>query len=597
MANKPIVSIPVDATQFQAFYDLFKEYEAQVEAMPDEWKKQNDAVHRGAQELYGFKSAAHDALTSAADSMRETADALRAATDAQKEFFAAAGGGDKTLKSMAKSAKALGTDIFGIGKHLTRLGVLGLGGITSAVALARMIDGSVNTLASSNVKARELNLPIGAEDAFSKAYERFDLSGSDLHKMADVQADVTQWGPLISAGMSSEEIQKDSVTQLTADFAQKASTQYASWMKQGMPALSMAHAYGFDSILSRDQLQAESRYHPEDWSKADKQYQDFAKRFAVDQNLADQSSQVKAALGADWQQVLTAFNTDLAKAGPELLSLADAATKAAVKLLDIAGPQVKEFIDAVMNPPTAATPPGTVYPNTATGGFKKAGDWLRGNVGGNFPGNEAGHLIGSDVLGMYLRRGGYMRYMKDHNISLGDVMSADEKLFSLPPGILSALRSKESSNGKKFIGLPLKNGQQAVGDWQMLAPTMQQYLPGGDRVDPLAEAYAESKFLAHLSKKYNGDIDKMLAAHNWGEGNLDRDINGYTDDKGVVHKGHGDQWEQFAPSETQDLIKVVRQLISAMNTNTQRQSKTPTLRVENHTAAQVSQAMNAAKAQ
>jgi hypothetical protein len=49
--------------------------------------------------------------------------------------------------------------------------------------------------------------------------------------------------------------------------------------------------------------------------------------------------------------------------------------------------------------------------------------------------------------------------------------------------------------------------------------------------------------LAALNGKYGGDTDKVLAAYNWGEGNLDRAI-----------KKYGDDWYSHAPHETQNYV-------------------------------------------
>jgi hypothetical protein len=38
MANKPIIQINVDDEQFKSFFELYKQFHANVEELPDEWR-------------------------------------------------------------------------------------------------------------------------------------------------------------------------------------------------------------------------------------------------------------------------------------------------------------------------------------------------------------------------------------------------------------------------------------------------------------------------------------------------------------------------------------------------------------------------------
>ena len=61
-----------------------------------------------------------------------------------------------------------------------------------------------------------------------------------------------------------------------------------------------------------------------------------------------------------------------------------------------------------------------------------------------------------------------------------------------------------------------------------------------DRSNAKESINGGAKYLSQLLKRYDGDVDKALAAYNWGMGNLDR--------KGM----------QNLPKETRDYIKRVK---------------------------------------
>lgn len=104
--------------------------------------------------------------------------------------------------------------------------------------------------------------------------------------------------------------------------------------------------------------------------------------------------------------------------------------------------------------------------------------------------------------------------------------------------------------------------RESGGDATIVSPKgatgLMQFMPriakayGIDPRDPVQSWHAAEKMLTRLKAKYHGDQDKTLAAYNWGEGNLDKDI----------AQLHG-AWRQGLPHETSDYI-------SAVNSNMRR---------------------------
>lgn len=109
-----------------------------------------------------------------------------------------------------------------------------------------------------------------------------------------------------------------------------------------------------------------------------------------------------------------------------------------------------------------------------------------------------------------------------------------EGRYGLPSGLLDKMWAKESSRGKNMLGPQTKYGQ-AKGHFQFLDATAKE-MGVSDPFDLTDAAQGTAKYMAQLMKRYGGDIQKALAAYNWGMGNVDR--------KGMAN----------APWETQDYV-------------------------------------------
>ncbi len=114
-----------------------------------------------------------------------------------------------------------------------------------------------------------------------------------------------------------------------------------------------------------------------------------------------------------------------------------------------------------------------------------------------------------------------------------------ESKFNLPPGILDRVWNKESSRATGAI----TSASGAQGPFQIMPGTQADLgLFGNDVNDVDKAAAGAAGHLSRLSQKYGGDYTKVLAAYNWGEGNLDR--------QGLAN----------APAETRDYIKLAQGL-------------------------------------
>lgn len=112
-------------------------------------------------------------------------------------------------------------------------------------------------------------------------------------------------------------------------------------------------------------------------------------------------------------------------------------------------------------------------------------------------------------------------------------LSELEKQYGLPSGLLSAVQNQESGGDPNAVS---KAGAQGL--FQFMPDTAKQY--GIDPFDPDQAADGAARMYADLSKKYKGHLPSMLAAYNWGQGNVDR--------KGLAN----------APAETRNYIESIQ---------------------------------------
>nr|WP_282972483.1 lytic transglycosylase domain-containing protein [Burkholderia sp. AU19243] len=152
-----------------------------------------------------------------------------------------------------------------------------------------------------------------------------------------------------------------------------------------------------------------------------------------------------------------------------------------------------------------------------------------------------------------------------------------EKQRGLPPGTLSRMWQVESKSGKNLVGPLLKNGDQAIGDFQFTSGTWNDWGNGGDRFSFKDQAGASGRYMQSLMRKYGGDIRKALAAYNWGPGNLDKDI-----------AKNGGQWDSHLPTETRNYIAQIAGEVA------KRSAVKVQVQVSNNTSARVAVQANAA---
>lgn len=110
---------------------------------------------------------------------------------------------------------------------------------------------------------------------------------------------------------------------------------------------------------------------------------------------------------------------------------------------------------------------------------------------------------------------------------------------SLAPELIHSVVAAESDFQPQAVS---QAGAQGL---MQLMPATAKELGVQDSFDPQQNLLGGSKYLKQLLDKYDGDLDKALAAYNWGQGNVDR------------------QGLENMPQETRNYLTKVKGLLAA----------------------------------
>lgn len=106
-----------------------------------------------------------------------------------------------------------------------------------------------------------------------------------------------------------------------------------------------------------------------------------------------------------------------------------------------------------------------------------------------------------------------------------------EKTYGLPKGLLSGIEMQESrgnANARSPVG--------AKGAFQFMPGTADRF--GVNVGDVGSSAKGAAKYVAMLMKRYKGNVELAINAYNWGEGNVDKLLNGQRKSKPKETQGH-----------------------------------------------------------
>lgn len=591
MSNKPIIEVDVDSTQFKAFYDMFQQYSAQVEEMPDDWKKINGATKDAGKAVTDFAKYADtskESLMLAAIQADAIGKSVGEAIKAQKEFASVARSGSSELEKMAKHAKSLGSEVFGIGKFLMKLSVIGLG----ATGIGALLSGlGMRDLARSAIsnqgEARGIGVTPGQLSAFQTDFGRY-VDPSILNRAADAQSDMRKIPyAMLATGQGLSAVQNQSPDELSMRMMQRAHDWWSN-TPVSMRNAQTLQGTGLNQFMSFEEVRKLGAMTSGEFSEAQANYRKDSKSFNVSDKSTDAWYGFERELEAAGKVIKTDLTDRLSALAPDLQHF-----------VDVFGKDAKKLVDDIFTPQNLQSLEGGIDKLTDYLGSPQFQQDLKDFAG--LIGDVAGALrktakfLGIDTTStntpvdpnaaqaawnkvdptMVDKLGGWVQ-KRDNVIPsyFGDI----EKANGLTPGLLSKVGGMESTGnpngGLNPLAVNLKTG--AKGAFQFMGPTAQQY-GVTDPFDMRASATGAGKYLRDLQKRYGGDIRKELAAYNWGPGNVDKDI-----------AQNGSNWESHLPAETRNYLNKITSALA--------QKSTVNLKVDvtNSTAARVAVSTNAA---
>ncbi|MFM0503967.1 lytic transglycosylase domain-containing protein [Paraburkholderia caffeinilytica] len=603
MSNKPVIEVDVNDQQFRAFYELFQQYSTQVEEMPDDWKKVSGATKdagKFASDFAKYSDASKDALMLAAIQADAIGKSVGEAIKAQKEFASVARNGSSELEKMAKHAKTLGSEVFGIGKFLMKIGTIGfgltgVGAILSGLGLRDLARSAISTQG----EARSIGVSIGQLSAFETDFGRY-VDPSILNRAADAQSDMRKIPyAMLATGQSLSAIQNQSPDELSLRMMQRAHDWYANTPVAARNAQTL-RGTGLDQFMSFEEVRKLGAMTPQEFSEARANYRGDVKSFNVSDKSTDAWYGFEREIEAAGKLLKTDLTDRLAELAPNLREFVSGLSGDAKILIDdVLSPQnLKSVGDALHD--FAGYLGSTQFRQDlkdiagliggVASAIRKAAKFLgidtssNTSTSGSLDANEVQRETHGSVAGFTAAMNGNAAKYQALSPTFTDKLagtvqkmsgepsyfSAFEKSQGLPAGSLYAQEMVES-RGK--IGAVSPRG--AMGPFQFMPDTAKQY--GLDDPYNLHDsAAAAARMMGDLMRKYKGDIRKALAGYNWGAGNVDRDI-----------AQNGNQWESHLPAETRNYLNKITSALA--------QKSTVNLKVDvkNSTSARVAVSTNA----
>lgn len=549
MSVRSIIDISVNDDQFKAFHDLFTQYQSKLDEMPDSWKKVSGATGKSKAEFVALTNEAAKSVNHAAKMVNE----LNRATKAQKEFHTATRGAGAAMKRMANDAKSLSKSIFGLGSYLMKLSAMGLAGAGAGLfgldALGRSAVGGQR-------EARGLGITQGQMRAFKTDFGRY-VDPNMLSNVAAAQGDLSKRAYLaLASGVSYDQAGSMTADQLTMNSSQRL---HDWWNKtpEAMRSEQTLKAGGFSQIgYTMEDARRLGAASQGELNSAKSQYSQDSKTLAISDKNTAAWYELTRNLTLAGQTIETVLINKLQKLAPALGGLTDKIAKdLAIMINGISEKDMDDFAN----------------------GIKSAAQYL-GSPEFMDKLKNFGEAIG-DVTDFILKTAAFFGggssssvkntpYIPAAPVANGTSplaakqarLSMLESKFNLPKGSLDSMWLQESSRGKN-AGM---SSAGALGDFQFMPWASKSF----DRTDFNQSSFGAGKLMAENMQLYHGDFRKALAAYNWGTKGLDSDI-----------KRHGNDWERYAPKETQNYIN---QIVSRVK------SPTVNVTITNKTGADVS---------
>jgi Transglycosylase SLT domain len=532
---KSILDIELNSADFSRYAELFYKYQKALGKMPDMWKAINkEAAGAGK----GFQS-----MTAAIMAQNHLAQGV---SETQKKQNANLTLSERLWTSMAAASKSVASNIVNATRSLlswsTAVGAIGgLLGIGSLFGIGSLASNASNQRRSS----MGLGMSIGEQKAFQVNFQRLVDPDAYLGFVNQIETDPTKaWSAYALGVKPTGNTETDAVALLQA---LRAKAQATPTNQLGL----LTGQYGLSGVSTEDLRRLKSMSGGE-----------------FNQLISGNQRDV-AALGISdpiakgWQD----FTTQLQRAGSEIFKtlvlgltplekplehLSGAATKFLETLLksDLVKDAITNLSHWLENfSGKISTPEFLKSVETFTSDIGVLGQAIHAVAHPLDSATPWASSLGGKATDLFHPDDKY--YTSTGLQEARGYLSNVDKANKLIPGTMAWLWQQESSSSFN----PPNSKAGAIGPFQLMPNTAKAF--GSDNPKDFFESGdASGRYLESLEKYYHGNVEKALAAYNWGPDNVDRDI-----------RLHRNDWLRFAPKETQNYISSAQKAGITVNIN------------------------------
>lgn len=531
MADKKILSIPVDSTEFDELVKKIETYKATVKELPEHWIGQNAEILKAS----GHAETLSDNFEQAGKhggKLGSVFDRFSRATSNPKmtgessfisKFTRQSGDAEKSWTLISRDIEKSGKKL----SDIARLAIIGgsRGGLFGAAAAAvggvagAVVGGAIassNSLASQNADMRALGLKPGEQAAFETEYAKYGASDDTLREANFLKHNPGAAVALNGIGINKNQVDQLSTTELAQLMVQKGGEAFKSHDQNGMGGMWMK-SMGLTDMLPF--AQQASTYNSTDFDATRDEFAKLVPKLALAQDAYDKGTdslkRFTAALEEDKTSLLEAFTPLL---GP-LSTLAKDFSDTVVAFAKSG--EIKSDLDEI----------SSGFSELA-GGLKWVTDKLN-VLGGGHVEHPAGtittdnkpepfHWDWSHPFGSvkHADNAGFWPWDKTPQQNQTDSASSNAGASSGDmDALLDATKYVESSNGRKLIGPMTKYGWQAKGAYQFSPDDLKRY-GVRDPMDEREEREGARHKYQDLLKEYGGNQREATAAYEWGEGSV-----------------------------------------------------------------------------
>lgn len=582
---KSIIDIDVNDEKFRDFIDMFEQYKTALGTLPGEWSKSEKSLDSHVSsfvemtaalmaqaELHRKIDAAEIASAAAQHraNVEKTEEAKKQAAIAEKYRL--------SVERTSRITKDIRQNTIGIAKEvgnatLSLLKWVGIGGVVSGLLGAGGLYG-IDRLAEGAAGNRRLSQGLGTttgnERAFGVNFGRYVDADPYLANVNQASHDFTQqWKIQAASGLTPGQIKgKD-----TAEIAAEMLPLMAARFKAGGSTVQAMQAYGMDRFVMLEDLIRYNAGSADEHAKSQAGYQRDRGTFAQDDSVQWHWQDFVTQMDRAGKTIDTVFESGLIPLEPELEQLSNTVAMTIKSLM--AEPKLKEWIVDLSH------------------GVHEFGEYLTSDkfqtdiktfVHG-VAGLAEGVMEALRTLGIISRPAPDAATSSNRDILQWNVRHPEQQLpyhpgmsVDDPTAPQDAGKSPNASQPWKWW-LPdsylnhapgtapfdnildgIKDGENsgandvspkgAKGVYQFMPDTAKDY-GLSDPTNESSSRVAAGKYIKHLMEVFNNNVNQAVAAYNWGEGNLKKDIAAF-----------GDRWREHLPAETSRYVEKVTKTIA-----------------------------------